>query len=268
MAIPAYLASSFSYRVDRGVTDVADVIVSLRDELLNQQSPAWTEPVSGTFKSPPDVNGRYFEFDISALSTTRLEMVLRDDAGREINDRTADITAIDTVRLYTGQFHCMIEMVNISVGTTGEALGCGVTDLTPDASDAVLVNTWMVGRRNSAGTLDANMDECNEFEMVDNGSVAAARRIRGHIDPSAAFVPLWSHTGRILTVPVELNSTPKGSPHSTRQPVGVVYQHLMVDDEFGPGDEVTVPIDDALVGTFKVSVRSAGGGARTAWRIG
>lgn len=271
MAVPAYLASSFSYREDKGVTDVADVIVALRDELKNQQVPAWTEPVAGTFKSPPDANGRFFEFDIAAASTTRINMVTRNDQGRQINDRTADITAIDTVRYFTGQYHCVIDFVNISVATTGEFIGCGVTELSPDSTADIMENTWMFGRRNSAGTLDTAMDTWPEFDMVDNGTVTAFRRgvVALTANGTSTPIPLWSHTGRVITIPAGLTSTPKSAPHTNRQPIGRVYQAILVDsNSFGPGDELVVPIDDALTGKFKVSMRGLDTQLRLAWRMG
>ncbi len=268
MAVPAFLSSSFSYPEDVGVTDVANVIIALRDELLNQQTPAWTEPVGGTFKSPPDANGRFIEFDISAVSTTRIRMLARDDSGRTIKNRTADITATDTVRYFTGRHYAVIEFVNVTVATTGEAIGCGLTDLTPDASSAVRDNAWMFGRRDSAGTLDATSDTWSEFDMFDNGTIASVRRAEAPADSTATAIALWSHTGRLVTRPVLLCSTPKANPFSARQPIGRLYQSVVVPDELGPGDEVTVPIDDALSGVFKVTVRTVDNAAfRNAWRI-
>lgn len=265
MAVPAFLASSFSYRVDHGVTDVADVIVSLRDELLNQQAPAWTEPVAGTFKSPVDGNGRFFDFDIVKITATRLSMVMRNDTGQVVADRRADITAVDEVRYYTGQFHCVIEFVNVSVANVGEMLACGVTELSPDSTANILTNTWATGTRSAAGTADGQGTEWNEYHMSDNGAMTFTRRARNPRASDNADVVLVTHGGRMVALPMEVSATPKGL--TLKQPIGRIYQCMIVDDAFPTGAELTIPIDDALTGVFKVSVRVADLGARNAWRM-
>lgn len=266
MAVPAFLASSFSYRVDAGVADVADTIIALRDELLNQQTPAWTEPIGGTFRSPPDGNGRFFEFDILRISAVRLSMVVRDDTGTEILDGTAEIDVTDVVRLFTGQFYCQIEFENHQSANFGEALGCGITDLTPEPSDAVRSNIWAHARRNAAGALQTNTDSWAEFFMIDNGVVAASGRARSALTAGNLEIEQRTHTGSIITQPVELNSTPKGNPSGFQQPIGRVHQYVMCSGEFAHGAELTVPIDDALTGVFKVTVR-AELTQLAAWRI-
>ena len=266
MAVPAFLLSSFSYREDVGIDDVADVITALRDELLNQQTPPWTEPVGGTFKSPPDGNGRFFEFDIVTISPTRLSMVVRDDTGTEILDGTADIDTNDVVRYFTGQYHCQIEFEGHTSAGIGEAMGCGITDMTPEASDITRANVWAHARRNAAGALDAATNVWHEFRMLNNGVVAGASRALASLLGAGTNTALFTHSGNIVTKPVELNSTPQGNPHALLQPIGRVYQHLVVSDEFSFGAELIVPIDDALVGAFKVSVRAVSNHL-AAWRI-
>ena len=58
MAVPTFLNAPFrSLKIT--ITDVADIITSLRSELLALADP-WTEPVAGTFKSTARADGVFF----------------------------------------------------------------------------------------------------------------------------------------------------------------------------------------------------------------
>lgn len=270
MAIPIFLASSFSYLQMIGVTDVADVIVAFRDEVLNQQTPAWTEPVAGTFKSPPDANGRFFEVDLVATTSVRLGITVRDDTGFELMEREAQLgggtSSEDNCRIYTGQFHMRIEFEDHGGGALGETIGAGITDLSPEPSDIIRHNTWANGRRSSAGTADASGDTLGDFFMLDNGLAAVDRRPLGILTTANTVAPLFTHSGSIITRPVVMTSVAPGNPLGADQPIGRLHQCLQVDDNFAAGAELTVPIDDALTGVFKVTVAAFDNSYKIAWR--
>lgn len=265
MAVPAHLNSSFSFREMLAVTDVADVIVAIRDELLNQQSPAWTEPVSGTFKSPPDANGRFVEFDISASSTTRIAFVVRDDTGAQVIDQTADMAAVDRVYIYSGQFYLQVEFMHHGSGAP-ECFGCGITDISPEATDSQPTNVWAHGRRNNAGTLDAAMDAWSEYAMFDDTTVGKIRRAVNMTNAANAGLTFRTQSGMQIVFPVNLTRDPRTDPTAEPWFCGRLHQAILVDDFRAAGEEIVVPIDDALTGVFRVSGRTSDNGCKMAWR--
>ncbi len=134
MAVPTFLNAPFrSLKIT--ITDVADIITNLRSELVALDDP-WTEPVSGTFKSPARADGAFFTVTVAAISTTRISYVVKDHQGLQVNNDTdtrQDIKASGTtdVYIYTSPFYVIIDSAGATAGIP-ECWGAGIACREPE----------------------------------------------------------------------------------------------------------------------------------------
>ena len=244
MTVPVYLNSSFSYVETAPITDVDDIITAFRDEVLNGQTPAWTEPDTALFKSPPDGSGRWIDVLLTRIAANNLECRVRDSSGTTIVTGRMQIGTVSIVRIFTGQFHFHIE----TVGASPEFVRGGIVDLTPEAQSAH--SQWAYGytRRDTA---DALRSYCywRSSAMIDNGTPAIVERGLGFCIATAAK-NLQSASGAWIFGACGVTVKPPGDASNFRY-AGRLYQQVVCPDDI-PGSEFVVPIDTNSFGTFKI----------------
>ena len=259
MAVPAFLASSFDYYEHLAVTDVNTIISDFRDRVLNHNTPAWTEPVSQTFQSPADAAGQFFQAVLSRVSATRLEIKIVDMYGTTISDRTFDIDAGGTaIQYYTGQYHAFIN----SARSTPECGGGCLVDTSPETVSIPLYRTAGFGHRDNTGTAGSN--DWTWWFMMSNATPANMRAGVNSYAPNPRAQKAID--GTYIYSPLLLSTSLYGA--SNMRIVGRPFQVLMCDDGLAFGAEVTVPIDVAATGVFKVIGRPASSQQKIAVRKG
>jgi len=247
MSVPAFLASSFDYKETLAVTDVAAIITDFRDRVLNHNTPAWTEPVAGTFQSPADAKGQFFQVMLTRVSITALGIKIIDMYGTTIADRQIYIDAGGTaVQYYTGQFHAFIN----SARATQEFGGGCLIDTSPETASLPLYRTAGVGHRDNTGT--AGSTDWTFWFMMSNATPAAMRA--GVMNYLGSVRCQKAIDGTYIYSPVLLSTNVYGA---NMRIVGRPFQVLTSDDGLAFGAEVTVPIDVAATGVFKVVGKAA-----------
>lgn len=241
-------ASSFDFFTNPGpVTDVNTIISDFQTRVTGQ-SPAWTVPVAGTFKSPVDGVGRFFEVVLTRLSATQLEFKVLDQNGATVCDRSIEIAvAGNAVNYYTGQFHAWIEIEQ----ATQEVGQAGILDETPLAQNAINDYVWGNGYRNAGGSIDGQGGNVGQEFAIDNGSSNVQSRIRGWGSAtSGGTVGLKDAAGNLQYFPADMFINVGGVVGW----VGRMYQAYMCDASIAFGTSKTIPIDTTglVLGTFRV----------------
>lgn len=247
MALQAFLASSYRAFERSGVSDVATIITDFQTEVL-ANSPVWTDSGGGLFVSPVDAVGRFFDVLLTRIDAERLEMRLRDQAGVTICTRRINCPSTNTwvSRIYTGQFHFIIDVEMESAAP--EALYGGISDMSPEAQDAHTKYVYGGGYRTNADV--ASQYDISYAFMLDNVAAAAAQRRSvwgGLATTGTGAVSLQSarvHRAALLWV------QPIGG--GNLRYAGKQYQVLMVSSAVTVGTRLTVPIDIAATGVFRV----------------
>jgi len=245
MTVPTFLGTTFRYKSTAGVTDVATIITTFRDEVLNQLpvGSRWTEPSADLFKSVVDADGRFFDVLLTRVDVDTLEIRVRNPSAVTIATRRVDIDGAGTeVRIYSGPYHADIE----SVRATPESAGGGLMDLSPESQISHSNYVYAYGYRDNAGAI-ANQTNRSWF-ILDNGVAAVFTRLIGQLDASGIAQPLRSGNGANIFRPAELFAAMSGA----NRIVGRMFQRYMCDSGLALGTEHVVPIDDATTATFKV----------------
>lgn len=250
MAPPAFLASSFGYTSLPTMTDFTQAIAAFQAMVL-AQSPAWTESPAGTFISPPDGSGRFFEVRLIRATAFQLNVRIRNQFGVVISDRSLNMPGpTHTTRIYAGQFHAVIECDSINP----QCAGGGLLDQSarPQTSQANYV--YGFGYHDAGFGYDGQGDSAAQYFALDNGVPAVAPRAL-HIATAAAWgVPLIHGSGFTEHVPVKLSA----QMASLIRRIGRLYQHFWVDNSFPVGAEIPIPVDTSppTTGIFRVLNRS------------
>lgn len=242
MAVPTYLASSFYYIETTPIADVADIITEFRDQALNHNTPVWTEPSAGLFKSPPDGSSRWFDMLLTKIAASNLECRVRDSGGTTVLTGRMQIGAAAVVRIYTGQFHFHIE----AVGGTPEYVRGGIVDLSPESQIAHSQWAYAYTYRDTADAPRTN--QWDYSFMNDNGTYATYRRGLGFCLASGSK-ELRSPSGAMIFGAFGVLA--KVMAGTDYRYAGRHYQHVVCPDEV-PGGEFVVPTDVNSFGTFKV----------------
>lgn len=226
------------------ISDVQDIIDAFSTEATALTNP-WTEPVANQFVSEPDADGRFIDIDLTRISATNLECVLRDDAGTTIMTRRAQLVGAPVAYwLSVSQFHFWIEILN----ATEEAIGGGLLDLGPFGQKSHAQYTWGRGSRSAADALDALGDTHSDMFMVDDGGPAAwdRRPIAMDRNMALAAVQMGHGSSNAVWEPLTLSSSFAG----TLKRAGRCYNML-----FGTGSgDYTLPIgDSAETSDFRAS---------------
>ncbi len=250
MTAPAFLASSFYFTELAGVTDVQTILDTLATLLKTTNNPPWTEPTAGTYQSPVDAYGRCFTMTPVKESVTRLSWVIKDRTGSRMHVETklqVDIAAGGSaVRIYSGQYHLVIESMN---GATRELLMASIIDQAPETpgQPASYIAVW-AGYRNAAGAAMGNgLDSWHV-----NGATTGPRVLQPLVYSNTS--EFLAHDGSIIFVPVDICSGAL-----TAILYGRLYHFLFSDDAVVPGSDYTVPLDDSTTGTFRGLVNLSNG---------
>lgn len=249
MAVPTFLGSSYYYIEIPGISDVQTIIDEFDDQVMLHNVPAWTEAVPGTFASPVDADGRFFDVTFTRTSQYKLDLALRDQLGNTICTRRLTIPSTNkvTARIFTGQYHYYIDVENASVAP-GYLHG-GILDLSPEAQNA---HTHFVYGNGSFTTADAITSAAwtNEF-MMDNATIGATQRVVTWKGASIVSIGNYTINGARVYRPKELYCRPTGET-STSKWAGRCYQQLLVPSGLAQGCKIVIPIDIGTTGTFVV----------------
>lgn len=239
-------ASSFDFFNNPAVLDVATIITDFRARVTGQ-SPAWTEPVANTFKSPVDGVGRFFEVTLTHTSVTQLGFKVTDQNAIVVCDREIDIDGGGNgVNYYTGQFHAWIESLRAG---TSEIAQSGILDETPNAENAILNYVYGNGYRNNGGGVDGQGSNVGQEFMLDNGSSNPATRYRSWDQTVGLVVGLIDGTGALQFFPADMYANLSG----LNRWIGRGYQLYICDSSIAAGTQKTIQIGDAgETGVFQV----------------
>ncbi len=252
MSAPAYLNSFFRYKESVAVVDVDTIIADLRDELVTQPAAPskWTEPVGGTFKSPARADAISYTIQCTKISATRIAYIVKDQWGMLVNNATDTRQDIDvagsTVHYYTGPFHVCV----VTERATPEPWMCGVLDQSPDplGKPRPLYFASKMPRDN-AGTFQT-YEYWNSWILVP-GATAYANNSSYLIMRSAPNSSVYRETcgGTKVYFPQEFCTVPSLEPAVW---LGRIFQCVMLDGRLAAAAEITLPIEGASTGVFKV----------------
>lgn len=253
-------ASSFDFFNNPAVLSVATIITDFRARVTGQ-SPAWTEPVAGTFKSPVDGVGRFITVTLVATSATRLQWTVADQNAITVVDREIDISGVGTsVNYFTGQFHAYVEALE----ATPEVAQAGILDETPLAQNAILDYTFGNGYRNTGGGIDGAGSQVNQQFMLDNGVSALLNRFRAYWQTIGVQVSLKDQSGALQFFPADMYATIAG----VNNWIGRAYQVYLCDSSLPFGTQKTIKIGSAgETGVFQVVGLTTVGAAREMLRV-
>ena len=243
------------------VADVQDIIDQFRTTAL-AQTPAWTEPVAETFKSPVDGVGRFYTITMSAIAVDRLQWLVKDQNGITIADRTIDIDnpGPTSVNLYIGTYHGYVE----SMRATPEIAASGILDETPLAQNAIDNYVYGNGYRNSGGAVDGQGGTTNYFSMLDNGAAAYNHRFRSVAQTPAGAIGLKDAAGNPQFFPCDTQANVGGIAAW----IGRQYQGYICDSSLVFDSQHDIKIGDAgEEGTFRVINYASQTGMRQMLRV-
>ena len=251
MSVPAYLNSSYRYLERKGVSDVQTIMDDFASEVL-ANSPVWTSG-GGRYTSPVDGAGRFFDVLFTRATQQKLEMTVRDQNAATIAVRRINCPSGNawTVRIFTGQFHFVIDVEVVSAAP--EHLLGGILDLSPEAQNAHTHYVYAGGSRSSADA--AGSADLTYAAMIDNiAAVLGQRCVTWGLRSGGGNGCLFTLGGSRIHRPRQMYCTPTGGAGFYY--AGQVYQSLLVPKpNLGFYTELVIPIDPAnstVTGTFKV----------------
>jgi hypothetical protein len=250
MAVPVFLSAPLRYKKIT-ITDVADIITTLRDELVTQPAAEnkWTEPVSGTFQSPARSDGAFLTLAATKITATRIAYVVKDHNGVQVNygitDTRQDInTSATDVHIHTSPLYVIVDSVNVA---QTECWGCGIMDRTPEPLADPRPCYWASGGpRNTAGAVADNSFLYVWTNYI--GSVNPYTKSYNNIitlrTPNKTYCDKFTMTGTLLFLPVEFISDSWF--------LGRAFNLLITDGTQNDQGTFDVPLDDGTIGTFRI----------------
>jgi hypothetical protein len=272
MSTPSYLATDFLKDTLLAIADVQSILDQLTTTLLTNLpvGSRWTQPVAGTYKSPPDAVGRFMRVVVSRISATRMQFKAEDQNLTTIIDGTLDLSALGNARIYAGTYHLAIET---QVGATYEFGHASLVDPRPEALNVSA--SYVIGNteRNAAGAQHPATTRCPDaWFMQDSGGVVTRRRsgyLHG-IDVTESQQDLKTTTGKEIVLPIPVAFANSALNKSFR--AGMLFQCLWVDQSHNALDQISPPIDVGVIGIFEVMGRiktnANNGSAKLAIRVG
>ena len=265
MGVPTFLNSSYRYFCRVGVSDVQQIINDFQAEVL-ANTPAWTNPSAGLYKSPVDADGRWMDVLLTKISASKLEMRLRDQLGQTLCTRRINNTSgagnAWTVHIITGQYH-----MNISVdsGTGWEGFGASMLDQTPEAQGSNARYVCGGGLRSNSDVIDSYWSAIRWFMMDNNAAAYAERVTQWYCTISAAALFTLNGT-RIIRPMGHVDQARRADllPQVPRPRLPVRARR----DGIATGSKLTLPIDVGLSGLFFVAAVPTGASSKVAIRIG
>ena len=240
MTVAAFLNSSHRYDSIPDVDDVQDIIDALGTILKTNNSPVWTEPVAGTFKSPVDDDGRWFSVAVARTDVDTMSFTVKDEYGTTIKTASMDINASGSpaieVKVYSGQYHLWIDFMR----ATPKNFRSGILDLSPQIQTAWSSVVYC--------GIDQGMDILSTSERMD--------------DEQSVCVPIAGYNS---TMDVDMAGNVMYWPAFIRRALtndvykGRMYQVLIGPSTIAYGTEVTVPIDTGVTAKFRAAGASPGG---------
>jgi hypothetical protein len=208
MTVPRFLQSTFQFDENLAITNVATIVTNLTT-ILTGQTPAWTNPSAGVLVSPTDPVGRFMKITVTATSATQLNMVVQDQNGISICDRSFVINGTPTtINYYTGQYHCYLESLTGGSGS-GEWLAAIMVDPTDYSLEDNQNYVMGGGTRNSGGGADG-ASFYDQWFMLETGASTLRQRARAVSTAAGLNVglldPCTRHTSLIRVSPPESSS--------------------------------------------------------------
>jgi len=263
-----WYGTSFDYITESLVTDVNTIIGDIRTSLTSTLPSAdrWTESPSGTFKSPPDLRGRFMKVTLTRTSATRLAFQLSDFNSFQIVNGEIDVAVAGSpVNMYTGPYHLYIEANN---GGAWEFARATLTDPRPEALDAHPFCTFGNSSRNSSGTLLSNANHPDYWCFLQEDSTIVTNVQWGthptHYNDDTANGHCQSESGADIACPLVLCT--RSSSLNDYYPAGKAFQAVYVSRDNAPGVQMSIPIDVGVTGNFQVTQMQATGCAVLAVR--
>lgn len=252
MTVFASFASSFRFLNNPSITDVQTILNDFNSEVVTNGSPAWTSPsgftngtTSGTWKSPVDSAGRFYQIFLARTTATRMEFKVIDQNQLTVCDREIDISGTTSVNYYTGQYHAWIE----SLVATPEVAQSGI--LEPSPLPLTVYGTYVFGNafRNTSGSNDGGADTTGKLFMIDNGGSSQINRMRDIGQNIGGQTPgLIDAAGNLLWHPMEISAANSAIQRWSGRP----YQVVLGDSSVGAGTTKTIIIGNAgETGTFR-----------------
>jgi hypothetical protein len=251
----SYLTGNVLYQHDTGITDVQTIIDHI-ETLATSLVPPWTSyPSAGELVSPIDSAGRQMTLLFSRINATTLQLETIDGASRT-SVRRAQINGAGTaVDYYIGQFHMVLDWVNVS---TAEGFFAIVLDETPENQTSH--DKWLVmnGSRTTGNSNDSNwlfgtaylVRSGGVFALLSNGLYAPYYVIVGSGTGNADGLQSRTVGGSNLWTPLIQAGDTVSNVYKVR---GKYFQCLTAFDTYtSVGAEVSVPIDESTTGIFRV----------------
>ncbi len=251
MAVFPIFSSDFRYLEMQNVSDVANIVNSFKTESVDNGT--WTRVSTYLFKTAQDSMERWFQLQLSVLSTTRLGITAMDQFGNTIAAREIDIDAGGcNVRIFTGPRHAYITAVRSG---TPEFGGAALLDLSPANILLPLYSLAACGHRRASDG-GADHQYMDEWAMWDGSAAVNTFRVMAYTvgNPlTFSAKPGLSVSGANVYYPLRLVT----KVFDKCRWVGRLPQCILGPDSLVAGAEVTVPIGDAgETGVFKECGRS------------
>jgi hypothetical protein len=260
MTAPAFLASTFSYTSVTGLTDCANILTPIGSALV---AIGWSSEGSEVYKSPVDADGRFFKITQAAPAAGKYELTVTDDTTTTVGIRRAQINttagASNTVHIFAGSHHIHIDF---QTGVqSGEEVGGGLLDLSPESQVAHAKYTYGEGTRNNADS--AAQNTIGYVSMIDNATSANTRRVVDYATSSNAGAACFTVNGNPIFRPKEVFSS---TATVTLAFCGRFYQTILVPAQlFTIYSRIKAPVDGSTLGTF-IAVSNALDLGNSMWR--
>jgi hypothetical protein len=263
MSIPVFLSSSFYYFSRDGVVDVQTIMDDFAAQVL-ANVPVWTNPSGTVYKSPVDGYGRFFSVELGRVDATRMSIIVKDQNGIILMSRRLNIRAAgNAVRIYTGQFHCCIDVTTFDAEP--EQFFAGILDLSPEPQNAHTRYAYCYSTRDSCDVYSAHwfmfsyMIDGTTVQNYQRGNTYTAS-VSGYATPAIDAMGYWT------AQPVMFYARP--APSGDYRYAGRLYHTIVISQLIAePGAEIVFPIDAGVTGTFRVIGGAADGNANAANRM-
>lgn len=275
MAVANIFARSYGVATIASVSDVQSIIDAIRTLLTSTLAVGdrYTESPTNTFQGPADpVSGASHKLVFVRASATEIQVTVTNKDGTGDGGTHAIASwAGQTCKVYAGPNHFFMKKGGSA--DNDEEIQSYVVDPAPEAANVALPVNYTRSMRNNGG--GSNNLELESFRVIPaDGTVGYAKRMSMPAFSSNPGYPngtLLTAGGSEVALPVFMSSLP-GATLANNRGTGAVPQCVWVDAGHTAGQQVVVPIDTGVLGTFEVtSTLSEGFGAtgcaRLAFRV-
>jgi hypothetical protein len=272
MAVPSFLAGSFTYTLLSACTDVQAIMDQMSADYVGTLG--WTQTVGASgdttqeFKTPVgDTDAEFFTVNCVRISATDLQILWTDGFVNVFCYPTHSHLNIDAGGTNVGVFGGIgVPYFFISAyrASAGDTVGACQIDRYPDPH-GIPIPRWVGWPcRTSTGVLTWNAwDRCIFKTPADTAYNTGANTAWYNTYLPVTGTSMFTYSGAMLARPVEHQGDAFW--------MGRVPQALMVDDSLAYGAEYNVPIDydgaTFTVGTFKILCLATGSEQKMMVRI-